>query len=116
MLLTFEAHDLDAANASVAPALTPTGYVLPLLNGIATLRISTTISVETAYWAVAPTVIAELPGTIRRAGEGALLTNSDASADCRGQTSLGGRADVRNNHSGTTPEARARCCLHDGLS
>ncbi|HUB45831.1 MAG TPA: ketopantoate reductase family protein [Acetobacteraceae bacterium] len=35
VLLTCKAYDLDAAIASVAPALTSTGYVLPLLNGIA---------------------------------------------------------------------------------
>jgi len=34
ILLTCKAYDLDAAIASVAPVLTPTGY-LALLNGIA---------------------------------------------------------------------------------
>jgi 2-dehydropantoate 2-reductase len=35
IILTCKAYDLDAAVASIAPALAPTGYVLPLLNGIA---------------------------------------------------------------------------------
>ena len=35
IILTCKAYDLDAAVATIAPALAPTGYVLPLLNGIA---------------------------------------------------------------------------------
>ena len=35
VLLTCKAYDLDAAVASIAPAVAPTGYVLPFLNGIA---------------------------------------------------------------------------------
>ena len=35
ILLTCKAYDLDAAVDAIAPALTPTGFVLPLLNGIA---------------------------------------------------------------------------------
>jgi 2-dehydropantoate 2-reductase len=35
IILTCKAYDLDAAVAAIAPALAPTGYVLPLLNGIA---------------------------------------------------------------------------------
>lgn len=35
VLLTCKAYDLDAAIASVAPALASTGHVVPLLNGIA---------------------------------------------------------------------------------
>jgi 2-dehydropantoate 2-reductase len=35
VILTCKAYDLDAAVAAIAPALAPTGYVLPLLNGIA---------------------------------------------------------------------------------
>lgn len=35
VVLTCKAYDLDAAIAAITPALAPTGYVLPLLNGIA---------------------------------------------------------------------------------
>jgi 2-dehydropantoate 2-reductase len=35
IILTCKAYDLDAAVAAITPALAPTGYVLPLLNGIA---------------------------------------------------------------------------------
>ena len=35
VILTCKAYDLDAAVASIAPALATTGYVLPFLNGIA---------------------------------------------------------------------------------
>jgi 2-dehydropantoate 2-reductase len=35
VILTCKAYDLDAAIASIAPAVAPTGYVLPFLNGIA---------------------------------------------------------------------------------
>ena len=35
IILTCKAYDLDAAVAAIAPALARTGYVLPLLNGIA---------------------------------------------------------------------------------
>ena len=35
VLLTCKAYDLDAAVDAIAPAVTPTGFVLPLLNGIA---------------------------------------------------------------------------------
>ena len=35
VFLTCKAYDLDAAVASIAPAVAPTGYVLPFLNGIA---------------------------------------------------------------------------------
>src|SRR5579859_1557697 len=39
IILTCKAYDLDAAVASIAPALAPTGYVLPLLNGIAHMEV-----------------------------------------------------------------------------
>jgi 2-dehydropantoate 2-reductase len=39
VLLTCKAYDLDAAIASVALALTSTGWVLPLLNGIAHIEV-----------------------------------------------------------------------------
>jgi len=35
VILTCKAYDLDAAVAAIAPAVAPTGYVLPFLNGIA---------------------------------------------------------------------------------
>jgi Ketopantoate reductase PanE/ApbA len=35
VFLTCKAYDLDAAVAAIAPAVAPTGYVLPFLNGIA---------------------------------------------------------------------------------
>jgi len=35
VILTCKAYDLDAAIVAIAPAVAPTGYVLPLLNGIA---------------------------------------------------------------------------------
>jgi 2-dehydropantoate 2-reductase len=35
IILTCKAYDLDAAVAAITPALARTGYVLPLLNGIA---------------------------------------------------------------------------------
>jgi 2-dehydropantoate 2-reductase len=35
ILLTCKAYDLEAAVDAIAPAVTPTGFVLPLLNGIA---------------------------------------------------------------------------------
>jgi 2-dehydropantoate 2-reductase len=35
VILTCKAYDLDAAIATIAPALAPHGYVLPFLNGIA---------------------------------------------------------------------------------
>jgi len=35
VILTCKAYDLDTAVAAIAPALAPTGYVLPFLNGIA---------------------------------------------------------------------------------
>jgi len=35
VILTCKAYDLEAAMAAVAPALAPSGYVLPFLNGIA---------------------------------------------------------------------------------
>jgi 2-dehydropantoate 2-reductase len=35
VILTCKAYDLDAAVATIAPAVAPTGYVLPFLNGIA---------------------------------------------------------------------------------
>jgi hypothetical protein len=35
VILTCKAYDLDAAIASIVPAVAPTGYVLPFLNGIA---------------------------------------------------------------------------------
>ncbi|HTH96370.1 MAG TPA: 2-dehydropantoate 2-reductase [Stellaceae bacterium] len=35
VLLTCKAYDLDGAVAAIAPAVAPTGYVLPFLNGIA---------------------------------------------------------------------------------
>ena len=39
IILTCKAYDLDAAVAAIAPALASTGYVLPLLNGIAHMDI-----------------------------------------------------------------------------
>jgi 2-dehydropantoate 2-reductase len=39
VVLTCKAYDLDAAVAAIAPAVAPTGYVLPFLNGIAHLDI-----------------------------------------------------------------------------
>jgi 2-dehydropantoate 2-reductase len=35
VILTCKAYDLDAAIATIAPAVAPNGYVLPFLNGIA---------------------------------------------------------------------------------
>jgi 2-dehydropantoate 2-reductase len=35
VILTCKAYDLDAAIASIVPAVAPTGYVLPFLNGVA---------------------------------------------------------------------------------
>src|SRR6202012_3268840 len=35
VILTCKAYDLDTAAAAIAPAVAPTGYVLPFLNGIA---------------------------------------------------------------------------------
>jgi 2-dehydropantoate 2-reductase len=35
VILTCRAYDLDTAFAAIAPAVAPTGYVLPFLNGIA---------------------------------------------------------------------------------
>jgi 2-dehydropantoate 2-reductase len=35
IILTCKAYDLDTAVAAIAPAVAPTGYVLPFLNGIA---------------------------------------------------------------------------------
>jgi 2-dehydropantoate 2-reductase len=35
IVLTCKAYDLDSAIAAIAPALAPTGYVLPFLNGLA---------------------------------------------------------------------------------
>ena len=35
ILLTCKAYDLDAAVDAITPAVTPTGFILPLLNGIA---------------------------------------------------------------------------------
>ena len=35
VILTCRAYDLDAAVAAIAPAVAPTGYVLPFLNSIA---------------------------------------------------------------------------------
>jgi len=35
VILTSKAYDLDAAVAAITPAMAPTGYVLPFLNGIA---------------------------------------------------------------------------------
>jgi len=35
VILTCKAYDLDTAIAAIAPAVAPTGYVLPFLNGIA---------------------------------------------------------------------------------
>jgi 2-dehydropantoate 2-reductase len=35
VVLTCKAYDLDASIAAIAPAVAPTGYVLPFLNGIA---------------------------------------------------------------------------------
>ena len=35
VILTCKAYDLDAAIVAIAPAVAPTGYVLPFLNGIA---------------------------------------------------------------------------------
>ena len=34
VILTCKAYDLDTAVAAIAPAVAPTGYVLPFLNGI----------------------------------------------------------------------------------
>jgi 2-dehydropantoate 2-reductase len=34
VILTCKAYDLDTAVAAIAPAVSPSGYVLPLLNGI----------------------------------------------------------------------------------
>jgi 2-dehydropantoate 2-reductase len=39
IIQTCKAYDLDAAVAAIAPALSPTGYVLPLLNGIAQMEV-----------------------------------------------------------------------------
>jgi 2-dehydropantoate 2-reductase len=39
VILTCKAYDLDAAVATIAPALAPDGYVIPLLNGIAHIDI-----------------------------------------------------------------------------
>jgi 2-dehydropantoate 2-reductase len=35
VVLTCKAYDLNAAVAAIAPAVAPTGYVLPFLNGLA---------------------------------------------------------------------------------
>src|SRR5262245_39556874 len=35
VILTCKAYDLDAAITAIAPAVAPTGYVLPFLNGVA---------------------------------------------------------------------------------
>ena len=39
VILTCKAYDLDTAIAAIAPAVAPTGYVLPFLNGIAHIDI-----------------------------------------------------------------------------
>jgi 2-dehydropantoate 2-reductase len=39
VILTCKAYDLETAIASIAPAVAPTGYVLPFLNGIAHIDI-----------------------------------------------------------------------------
>ena len=39
LILTCKAYDLDAAVASIAPAVAPSGYVLPFLNGIAHIEV-----------------------------------------------------------------------------
>jgi 2-dehydropantoate 2-reductase len=39
VILTCKAYDLDAAIAAIAPAVAPTGFVLPFLNGIAHIDI-----------------------------------------------------------------------------
>jgi 2-dehydropantoate 2-reductase len=39
VILTCKAYDLDAAVAAIAPAVAPTGYVLPFLNGIGHLDV-----------------------------------------------------------------------------
>ena len=39
VILACKAYDLDAAIAAIAPAVAPTGYVLPFLNGIAHIDI-----------------------------------------------------------------------------
>src|SRR6478672_4584955 len=39
VILTCKAYDLDAAVAAIAPAVAPSGYVLPFLNGIAHIDI-----------------------------------------------------------------------------
>jgi 2-dehydropantoate 2-reductase len=39
VILTCKAYDLEPAAAAIAPAVAPTGYVLPFLNGIAHIDI-----------------------------------------------------------------------------
>lgn len=39
VILTSKAYDLDAAVAAIAPAVAPTGYVLPFLNGIGHIEV-----------------------------------------------------------------------------
>jgi len=39
VILTCKAYDLDAAIMAIAPAVAPTGYVLPFLNGIAHINV-----------------------------------------------------------------------------
>ena len=39
ILLTCKAYDLDAAVDAIAPAMAPTGFVLPLLDGVAHIEL-----------------------------------------------------------------------------
>jgi 2-dehydropantoate 2-reductase len=39
VVLTCKAYDLDAAVAAIAPAVAPTGYVLPFLSGLAHIHV-----------------------------------------------------------------------------
>jgi hypothetical protein len=59
-----EAYDLDAAVDAIAPAVTPTGFVLPLLNGIAHMEPLNRRSGETRV----------LGGTIRQLNDGRTIT------------------------------------------
>ena len=53
VILTCMAYDLDTAVAAIGPAVAPTGYVLPFLNGIAHIDVLNqrrSASTAMQYW------------------------------------------------------------------
>ena len=87
IILTCKAYDLDAAVAAIAPALAPTGYVLPLLNGIAHMDVlNRQFGADRVLGGTAKIQSALMPdGTIKQLNDWRTITFGEQSGEMTGR-------------------------------